>query len=453
MLSLFLIGIKMDWEDGKITSTLLPMNTMEYKNILAQPSAVRPTQAANILQTVFTTSPDSLEQRFSPLFSMLSMEFFPKNLVTAWLNANFQRSNLESLLFESNAITILRLVSQNDFAKILASRTSKENALNEWALEMSEAQCTKAKTTIEGLGKIELMQCIVRIAVNVCGFVRAFFDVEKGMQPFIYQLCNKTIDCITQQEFTHWYNANKSRMPHLPYYFLNMLQHVFAQQAKFSANSLNTYKVEHGDNGSTLIIKVLDQTVKYSVHFFKRISDHVAEDTVPSSIPRFTPAHAHPSNQIATITTSIAMATIGQDYTKKKLHASPPGTPSKERRNKKARGLKPTGSTDQTKLGLFYSKEGIKPEDLFPSRLESTPCAFFCFQNKKSTQPHSSCPRPHNVKWDTIKPDDQAKILKHFSDMGNGWLDAKTFNKHKIEIPENYAFLLGDASGPKAKST
>ncbi len=101
----------------------------EYKNILEQPSAVRPTQAANILQTVFTTSPDSLEQCFSPLFSILLMEFF-KNLVTAWLNANFQRSNLESLLFESNAITILTFVSQNDSAKLLALRTSEENAPN-----------------------------------------------------------------------------------------------------------------------------------------------------------------------------------------------------------------------------------------------------------------------------------------------------------------------------------
>jgi hypothetical protein len=57
------------------------------------------------------------------------------------------------------------------------------------------------------------------------------------------------------------------------------------------------------------------------------------------------------------------------------------------------------------------------------------------------------------VKWDTIKPDDQAKILKHFSNTGNGWLDGETFKKHRTEIPENYAFLLGDASGPKAKST
>jgi hypothetical protein len=177
MLSLFLIGTKMDWDGGTIVSTLPPTNTTEYKNILAQPLVIRPAQAANILQTVFTTSPDSLKERFSPLFSMLLMEFFPKNLAIAWLNANFQRSNLESLMFETNAIMILTFVSQNDLAKLLASRASKENACNEWALDMSEAHQTKAKTTIEGLGKIESMQCTIRIAANVCGFFHAFFDV------------------------------------------------------------------------------------------------------------------------------------------------------------------------------------------------------------------------------------------------------------------------------------
>jgi hypothetical protein len=101
-------------------------------------------------------------------------------------------------------------------------------------------------------------------------------------------------------------------MPHLPYYFLNMLQHVFAQQAKFLANSLNINKVEHGNNGSTLIIKQLDQTIKYFVQFFKRISDHITKDTVPSCIPRFTPAHALLSNQVVAITTLIAMVTIGR---------------------------------------------------------------------------------------------------------------------------------------------
>ena len=199
MLSLFLVGIKMDWDDGATASTLLPKNTTEYNNILPQPSTVSPPQVVNILQTVFTTSSDSLEQRFSPLFSMLSFELFPKNLVTAWLNANFQRSNLELLLFETNAITIHTFVSQNDSANLLALCISEENAHNEWVLDMSKAHQTKAKTTIEGLGKIKSMQCIIRIAANSCGFICAFFNVKKGEQPFIYPVCIKTIDCITQQ--------------------------------------------------------------------------------------------------------------------------------------------------------------------------------------------------------------------------------------------------------------
>jgi hypothetical protein len=42
-----------------------------------------------------------------------------------------------------------------------------------------------------------------------------------------------------------------------------MLQYVFAQQAKFLGNALNTNMIEHGDNGSMLIIKQLDQPITY----------------------------------------------------------------------------------------------------------------------------------------------------------------------------------------------
>jgi hypothetical protein len=43
MLSLLLIGGKLDLEDGKITDTCLPTNTTEYNNILIQPAAIRST--------------------------------------------------------------------------------------------------------------------------------------------------------------------------------------------------------------------------------------------------------------------------------------------------------------------------------------------------------------------------------------------------------------------------
>ena len=75
---------------------------------------------------------------------------------------------------------------------------------------MSKAHQTKANTTTKGLAKVEYMQCIVRIVANVCDFICAFFYVEKGARPFIYQVCIKTINCIIQQDFTCWYNATKN---------------------------------------------------------------------------------------------------------------------------------------------------------------------------------------------------------------------------------------------------
>ncbi len=74
MLSLFLAGGSVDWEEGKITSVRVPTPTQEYKNILAQKSSVRPTQAANILFTVFTTTPN----RFTSV-SLLCLASFPWN--------------------------------------------------------------------------------------------------------------------------------------------------------------------------------------------------------------------------------------------------------------------------------------------------------------------------------------------------------------------------------------
>jgi len=48
--------------------------------------------------------------------------------------------------------------------------------------------------------------------------------------------------------------------------------------------------------------------------------------------------------------------------------------------------------------------------------------------------------------------EDQEKILEHFhaGKRKKAWLDAKTFAKHNVTIPETYAYLLGDASGCKS---
>jgi len=448
MLSLFLAGGTIDWEEGKIADVRVPTPTQEYKNILLQPPTIRPIQAGNILLTVFTTAPDTIEARFSPLFSKLSMEFFPKNLVASWLNANFQKSNLDSLNFETNAITVLSFVSQNDTDRLTTVRLLEENEKNKRSYDFLDAHKTKAKATVEGLGRIEGIDCIVKICANICGFIRSFFDVEKGKRPIIYDLCVRTIDCITHQEFNRWHSANAKQLAHLPYIFLNMMQHVFVQQAKFASNTLNTNKVGVQGPLAVLVTKQVDITIKYLSRFFKKMDDNVAEDTVPTAIPRFTPHYAKPGIMGA-LEESVANTTI--ESSKKKADDSPPGTPTRERKGKKPR-LKPTGNSDQTKKGMFHAKKGVSPSDLFPQGLESAPCAFWCFQDKKCTKPKQTCPRPHVTSWKNIKDGDKPKILQHFASTGNGWLDAETFKRHEVEIPVEFAHLLGDATGPKQKS-
>ncbi len=49
--------------------------------------------------------------------------------------------------------------------------------------------------------------------------------------------------------------------------------------------------------------------------------------------------------------------------------------------------------------------------------------------------------------------EDKLVLLKHMDSTGLRWLDAATFEKHKIAVPPKYAHLLGDATGPKQKST
>ncbi len=126
---------------------------------------------------------------------------------------------------------------------------------------------------------------------------------------------------------------------------------------------------------------------------------------------------------------------------KKKAEDFPPGTPTQTKKTK----LKPTGNVDQMKKGMFHAKNGANLNDLFPAYLDKMPCAFFCFQGKKCTKPKASCGRLHVMSFNNVEPGDKPKILKHFDTTGNAWLDAKTFQRHKIDVPPEYTHLLGDA--------
>ncbi len=83
------------------------------------------------------------------------------------MSCNVQRSNLDSLNFETSSITILSFVGQSDIAKVEAYREAEQIAKNEPEFDFIESHCKALKTMIEELGKITSMDCIVKICVNV----------------------------------------------------------------------------------------------------------------------------------------------------------------------------------------------------------------------------------------------------------------------------------------------
>ena len=199
---LFICGIVDFAPPGSFMTPRIPVYTQAMLNILAQPSTVRASHTVNILTTCFGQVPTDLSERLSPLTTHKSMHHISKYLASALQTANVQRTSLDSLKFETSSITMLSFVGQNDVAKIKAHHEAEQLAKNEREFDFVEAHRKILKTTIEGLGMISGMECIVKICANVCCVVTAFYDIDgSNPVPFLYSVCIKTIDFVKHLDF------------------------------------------------------------------------------------------------------------------------------------------------------------------------------------------------------------------------------------------------------------
>jgi hypothetical protein len=107
---------------GSFIDPRIAKYTQVMKNILLQPTTVRSISMVNILTTVMNEIPDNMAERLSPLTTYRSMHHITKNFATALLGSNFQRTNLDSMNYETNSITALTFVAQSDMEKVNASR-------------------------------------------------------------------------------------------------------------------------------------------------------------------------------------------------------------------------------------------------------------------------------------------------------------------------------------------
>ena len=173
------------------------------------------------------------------------------------------------------------------------------------------------------------------------------------------------------------------------------------------------------------------------------------EGSVPDSVPNFTPCNSNPKLLQAANIMVVSYAKVSTS--KAKPETSPPGTLACERTGKKQKIKTAPGVKDFTKAGRFHCKEGTPILGLFPSSLKKNYFSFFCLHGKKCSKPAQVWEYEHIGKWDKIPANNQIRILKHcHATQGKKvWLNAKTFAKHKIIIPNKYACLLRDSKGPK----
>jgi hypothetical protein len=250
---------------------------------------------------------------------------------------------------------------------------------------------------------------------------------------------------------------NSEDVAHLPMVFMGKIHKFFQHLASFSQNSINTNKVELGllDLGN----KHVKTAVKLVSKFFKKMVDHIDDNSIPKDIPTFAKSifveQTLGGFVLAPRTTEAPKANATQPTTsneggKRKMNSQEqPADQKKPRKELSDKSLK---------MGIFHIKKVTPAAKALPDKTllkDSTGiCVDFCSQEKKCNFLHQLCKNgKHHTNWKNVPNEDKLVLLKHMDSMGLMWFDAATFEKHKITIPPKYAHLLWDATGPRQKST
>jgi hypothetical protein len=176
--------------------------------------------AVDILTTCFNQVPTNLAERLSPLTTHKSMQHILRNFASAFLATNFQRTPLDSLKFETSLITIFSFVGQDNFAKLKAYCEAEQQAKNEREFVFVETHRKLLKTTIEDLGMISGMECVMKICANVCCVITAFFDINRSNPVLLlFSVCIKTINFVKSLDFIQWHAFVRAQGPQLPFIF------------------------------------------------------------------------------------------------------------------------------------------------------------------------------------------------------------------------------------------
>jgi len=214
------------------------------------------------------------------------MTHLDKKFATGILNARFQYTDLDgAMAYESTEINVFHFGPQSDASLVNAVRICDANARNEIEFKIHESQRTKINSTIEGIGRVNNIEVVVKVCANMCGIIWSIIDMQKGGYRLLHEFSIKIVLCIRNPSFQRWYLKKSKQLTHLHFIFMQKLHHVFVLLAQFSSNSKNTNSIKRGK--STFDNKNLNDAIKYASSFLIKLEEFIAEDSDSTDVPFF----------------------------------------------------------------------------------------------------------------------------------------------------------------------
>jgi hypothetical protein len=290
-LRLFYVSVKVDWEEGRLTQVSIADFSVGFKNVLAKKSAkAKSNELTNLLTTIFSSTNGKTEHTFEEyeLGRMRSMAAFDTKFVMALMNANFATTELDAeSASKSTSINAFSYAPQNNKLKTQQKLADIQAHQNESLFNINEKDKKETSAYIEGIGQIETTEDVISACANICGITFAIVDTTGNNKPLLHQVAMKIIIFLRERSTSGWMRDNKNECAHLPYVFMWEIQKILQSLARFSKNSVNIRTIQANANESDLEISEITAAVKSFSTFMTKMNDHVINDTVPKTIPRF----------------------------------------------------------------------------------------------------------------------------------------------------------------------
>jgi hypothetical protein len=270
----------------------------------------------------------------------------------------------------------------------------------------------------------------------------AIVDTTGDNKPMLHQVATKIIFFLRGKMTTDWLRDHKNDCAQLLFVFMWEIQRFLQCLVKFSKHSVNIRNIQ--TNVPDLDTSEITSAVKNFSTFMTSMNDHVSNDTVPTNIPRYARSFITSKKEDEAPPSSVP--NITNENNKRKPDAT------LEQGKKKKRD-----TSEQSSKGIFHAPTSESIAKILPPKdsLSQPFCLNFCAQGRVCDKPSATCKfGKHYSSYKFIPTDDRKAILSHMDTTKLLWFDETTMMKHNMndEIPSEYKYLLGNASGPKAKS-